>query len=151
MGIPMGIPMGIFIFCFSSSLLCPCPCPVGCLLAFLVVVLNLMKRPCRCPFFLFPIVTAFFLCCVAVFWHCALGLSTCCPQEGQLHQYPCLRLMARSLGLFPRRQVPMLMWMTLRLKVFFVHSPLVSLYLAFLALNRLCPGICSRLWNEAGS
>jgi hypothetical protein len=140
-GNTMGIPMGIFIFCFSSSLLCPCPCPAGCLLVFLVVVLDLMTHPrCR-PFFLFPIVTAFFSCCVAVFLHCVLGLSTCFPQEGRLHQYPCLRLMAGSWGLFPRRQIPMLMMMTLRSKVFFARSPLVSLYLAFLALNRLCSGI----------
>jgi hypothetical protein len=142
----MGIP---FIFCFSSSLLCPCPCPAGCLLVFLVDVLDLMTRPRRHPFFLFPIVTAFFPCCVAVFLHCVYGLSTCFPQEGRLHQYPCLRLMAGSYGFFPRRQIPMLM--TLRSKAFFVRSPFVSLYLAFLALNRLFPGIRSRPWNEVGS
>jgi hypothetical protein len=122
MGNPIGIPMGILIFCFSSSLLCPCPCLAYCLPVSSAFVLDLMTRPRLCPFFLIPTVTAFFPCCVAVSWHCALGPSTSCPQEGQPHQYPCPRLMVGNLGLFPRRQIPMWMLMTLRLKVFFVRS-----------------------------
>jgi hypothetical protein len=140
---------GNFIFCFSSSLLCPCPCPADCPPVFLVVVLDLMIRPCRRPFFLVLIVTAFFPCCVAVSWHCALGLSSCWPQEGRPQQYPRPRLRVGNWGLFPC-QIPMWMLMTLRLKVFFVHSPRVFLFLVLLALNRLCLGIYNRPWNEVG-
>jgi hypothetical protein len=81
--VPILKPMGIVIFCFSLSLFCPCPFPVDCL-----AVLDLMKCPRHRPLVLFPIVNAFFLCCVVVFLHCVLGLSTCFPQEGRLHQYP---------------------------------------------------------------
>jgi hypothetical protein len=124
--IPILKPMGILISCFSLFLLCPCPYLVYCLQAFSVVVLDLMTCPrCR-PFFLFPIVSAFFPCCVVVFLHCVLGLSTCFPQEGRLHQYPRLRLMVGSLGLFPRHQIPMLMLTMLKSMVFFVRSHLVS-------------------------
>jgi hypothetical protein len=111
--------MEINIFCFSLSLLCPCPFSLDCLRVFLVVVLDLMTRPRRRPFFLFPIVNAFFLCCVVVFLHCVLWLSTCFPQEGRLHQYPLLPLMVdSSLGLFLRHQIPMLMLTMLTLMVF---------------------------------
>jgi hypothetical protein len=54
-------------------LFCPCPFSLDCLQIFLVVVLDLMTRPRRRPYFLFPIVNAF-----------------CFPQEGRLHQYPLL-------------------------------------------------------------
>jgi hypothetical protein len=72
--VPILKRMGILISCFSLFLHCPCPFPVDCLQAFLVVVLDLMTPPQRCPFFLFPIVSAFFPCCVVVFLHCVLGL-----------------------------------------------------------------------------
>jgi hypothetical protein len=125
--VPILKPMGIVIFCFSLSLFCPCPFPVDFLQVFLVVVLDLMTRPRRRPFFLFPIVTAFFLCCVVVFLHCVLGLSTCFPQEGRLHQYPRPGLMVDcSLGLFPRHQIPMLMLTMLTSMAFVVRSPVVS-------------------------
>jgi hypothetical protein len=125
--VPILKPMGSVIFCFSLSLFCPCPFPIDCLQVFLVVVLDLMTRPhCR-PFFLFPIVNAFFLCCVVVFLHCVLGLSTCFPQEGQLHQYPCLPLMLDcSSGLFLQHQLLMLMLTMLTFMVFFRLSPVVS-------------------------
>jgi hypothetical protein len=111
--------MEIVIFCFSLSLFCPCPFSLDCLQIFLVVVLDLMTHPRRRPFFLFPIVNAFFLRCVVVFLHCVLWRSTCFPQEGRLHQYPPLRLgVDCSLGLFLRHQMPMLMLTMLTLMVF---------------------------------
>jgi hypothetical protein len=122
---PILKPIGIVIFCFSLSLFCPCLFPVDCLQVFLVVVLYLMTRPRRRPFFLFPIVNAFFLCCVVVFLQCVLGLTTCFPQEGRLHQYPRPRLMVDcSLGLFLRHQMLMLTMLTLM--AFFGRSPVVS-------------------------
>jgi hypothetical protein len=142
--------MGILISCFSLFLLCPCPFLVDCLQAFLVVVLDLMTRPRRRPVFLFPIVSAFFPCCVVVFLHCVLGLSTCFPQEGQLNQYPRLRLMVGSLGLFPRHQIPMLMLTMSKLMVFFIRSHLVSQYPVSLVLNCPCLGICILLLIVVG-
>jgi hypothetical protein len=97
----------------------PGPFPLDCLQIFLVVVLDLMTRPRRRPFFLFPIVNAFFLRCVVVFLHFVLWLSTCFPQEGRLHQYPLLRLVVDcSLGLFLRHQMMMLTLTMLTLMVF---------------------------------
>jgi hypothetical protein len=61
----------IFCFCFSLSLFCPCPFSLDCLQIFLVIVLDLMTRPRRRPFFLYSIVNAF-----------------CFPREGRLHQIP---------------------------------------------------------------
>ena len=129
--------MGIVIFCFSLSLFCPCPSPVDCLRVFLVVVLDLMTRPRRRPFFLFPIVNAFFLCCVVVFLHCVLGLSTCFLQEGRLHQ-------ERSSGLYLRRRKWTPMSTMLMSMVPVGRSPVVFLFLVFLACYHLFLGICIR-------